>query len=551
MRIITLMNQKGGVGKTTTTVNLGAALAEMGKKVLLIDLDPQAHLTINYGVDPTPDRTSVYNVLVDDKPLDEAITRVSERIWLVPSSIDLAAAEIELVSFPRREALLKERLEDLLNTQPDRHWDYVLLDCPPSLGLLTLNALSVAGEVLIPMQPHFLALQGVAKLLETVHLVSRKINPKLKVAGVVLTMFDSQTKLSIEVVNELNGFILDALGKPLPWASAKVYDTKIRRNIKLAESPSFGKPIIDYDPGSNGAADYRALAREVEGIKNVTPAAATAPATAVAKGPATGAAGRPAAGGASRSAKTSAAAAAAAPAAPAESPAPVASPTPAAASAPAPAPAAVAPAAAVMPAPAAPAPSPPRNPAARSVRPTVPAIDPAPAAAQRMRAKQNTATAAAAHLIAATAATEAGRPAGAAATPAPTPVPQTPPTGGAGAADTAPAAPATAVRPGPRPVSSTPPAPHQPQRTGPVRPVPPVSQPGRSTDAPASRPVDPAAAGQVRVTVNDSVNPARLAASRVPAPPAGAADPERGGPPSDPAPRRPESGSESDAEAVA
>jgi hypothetical protein len=152
----------------------------------------------------------------------------------------------------------------------------MLLDCPPSLGLLTLNALAVAGEVIIPMQPHFLALQGVAKLLETVHLVSRKLNNRLRVTGVVLTMFDSQTKLSMEVVNELNGFIMDALGKPLPWSSAKVFDTRVRRNIKLAESPSFGKTIIEYDPSSNGAADYRALARELLGVKDAPVAAAAA-----------------------------------------------------------------------------------------------------------------------------------------------------------------------------------------------------------------------------------------------------------------------------------
>src|SRR3954470_864072 len=198
MRIIALMNQKGGVGKTTTTVNLGAAIAELGKRVCLIDLDPQAHLTINYGVEPSDDHISLYDVLIDDKSFLEAVHTVDQNVALVASSIDLAGAEIELVSVPGRETLLKKKLE-----QAQHDFDFVLLDCPPSLGLLTLNALAVAGEVIIPMQPHFLALQGVAKLLETVQLVNKRINPKLRISGIVLTMFDSQTKLSNEVVAEL------------------------------------------------------------------------------------------------------------------------------------------------------------------------------------------------------------------------------------------------------------------------------------------------------------------------------------------------------------
>jgi chromosome partitioning protein len=258
VRIIALMNQKGGVGKTTTTVNLGAALAETGKKVCLIDLDPQAHLTINYGVEPSDDLTSLYQVLVEDKSFLEAVIKIDDHIALIPSSIDLAAAEIELVSVLGRETILKKRLE-----AAQHDFDFILLDCPPSLGLLTINALAVASEVIIPMQPHFLALQGVGKLLETISLVNKRMNPKLKVSGIVLTMFDSQTKLSNEVVNDLNGFIESAKGKPLPWADARIFKSKIRRNIKLAESPSFGQNIIQYEPTSNGANDYRALAREV------------------------------------------------------------------------------------------------------------------------------------------------------------------------------------------------------------------------------------------------------------------------------------------------
>src|SRR5437762_2928968 len=255
MRCIALMNQKGGVGKTTTTVNLGAALAELGKRVCLIDLDPQAHLTINYGVEPSADVCSLYNMLVEGASFLEAVFKIDDNIALVPSSIDLAAAEVELVSVLGRETLLKKRLE---SAQHD--FDFILLDCPPSLGLLTLNALAVADEVIIPMQPHFLALQGVAKLLETVQLVNKRINPRLKVSGIVLTMFDSQTKLSNEVVGELHGFIDAAKGKPLPWAEARVFKTRVRRNIKLAESPSFGQHILKYDPASHGANDYRALA---------------------------------------------------------------------------------------------------------------------------------------------------------------------------------------------------------------------------------------------------------------------------------------------------
>ena len=278
MRIIALMNQKGGVGKTTTTANLGAALAELDKRVCLIDLDPQAHLTINYGIDPAPDMISMYEVLIDDHSFLQAVHKIADNVALVPSSIDLAGAEIELVSVIGRETLLKHKLE---STTHD--FDFILIDCPPSLGLLTINALAVADEVIIPMQAHFLALQGVAKLLETVQLVNKRMNPKLRVGGVVLTMFDAQTKLSNEVVAELKGFIEQAKGKPLPWADAKVFNTRIRRNIKLAESPSFGQTIMQYDASSNGAADYRNLARELLGMEPLAPAPSARPAIARAR----------------------------------------------------------------------------------------------------------------------------------------------------------------------------------------------------------------------------------------------------------------------------
>jgi chromosome partitioning protein len=276
MRIIALMNQKGGVGKTTTTTNLGAALAEMGKKVCLIDLDPQAHLTINYGIEPASQKVSLYNVLVEERSFLEALHRIDDQIALVASSIDLAAAEIELVSVLGRETILKKRIEAAQASQAF-DFDYVLIDCPPSLGLLTINALAVADEVIVPMQPHFLALQGVGKLLETVALVSRRMNPRLKVSGIVLTLFDSQTKLSNEVVADLNGFIEAAKGKALPWAEARIFRSKIRRNIKLAESPSFGQHILKYEPTSHGALDYRLLARELLEMHGQTPPPMPAP----------------------------------------------------------------------------------------------------------------------------------------------------------------------------------------------------------------------------------------------------------------------------------
>jgi chromosome partitioning protein len=258
MRTIALMNQKGGVGKTTTTVNLGAALAELDQRVLLIDVDPQAHLSINFGIDPGPDRAGLYDVLTGDMPLAQTIHQVSDRIAVVPSSIDLAAAEVELVSVLGRESLLRKKME-----AGAVDFDYVLLDCPPSLGLLTINALAAADEVIVPMLPHFLAMQGVAKLFETVRLVNRRMNPRLAISGIVFTMFDAQTKLSGEVVAELTNFVAAAKDQPVPWARAKIFNTRIRRNIKLAESPSFGQTVLAYESTSNGAVDYRALAKEV------------------------------------------------------------------------------------------------------------------------------------------------------------------------------------------------------------------------------------------------------------------------------------------------
>jgi chromosome partitioning protein len=272
MRIIALMNQKGGVAKTTTAVNLGAALAEAGKKVCLVDLDPQSHLTINCGLDPTAPGVSLYDVLLEGKPISDAVRKIGERTTLVPASIDLAAAEVELVNVPARQTLLKRRIEESAAAGKLKP-DFMILDCPPSLGLLTLNGLAAAGEVIIPMQPHFLALQGVGKLLETVSLVGKQLNPLLRVSGIVLTMFDSQTKLSGEVVKDMREFLASAAQQRLPWSDAVIFQTRIRRNVKLAESPGFGQSILQYDSASHGAADYRSLAREVLAL----PAAAVEP----------------------------------------------------------------------------------------------------------------------------------------------------------------------------------------------------------------------------------------------------------------------------------
>jgi chromosome partitioning protein len=284
MRIIALMNQKGGVGKTTTAVNLGAALAEAGSKVCLVDLDPQSHLSINCGIDPAHAGPSLYDVLIEQQPLAAAIHRLTDRLSVVPASIDLAGAEVELVRVPARQTILKQRIEAC-----ESDFDYMILDCPPSLGLLTLNALAAAGEVIIPMQPHFLALQGVGKLLETVALVARQVNPALRVSGIVLTMFDSQTKLSGEVVKDLRDFLAAAAAQSAatpsarrPWSEAVIFQTRIRRNVKLAESPGFGQTILQYDTASHGAADYRALAGEVQLLRVAPPVSVPVASSAVA-----------------------------------------------------------------------------------------------------------------------------------------------------------------------------------------------------------------------------------------------------------------------------
>jgi chromosome partitioning protein len=260
MRRIAIINQKGGVGKTTTAVNLAAALARGGQRVCLLDLDPQAHATTHLGVEPDGQSASMYDVLVHARPLAEVRRQVSERLWLAASDINLAAAEVELAGVVGREVILRDLLQ-----QEEEPFDFVLMDCAPSLGVLTLNALSAANEVFIPLQPHFLALHGMGKLFETTALVAKRINPGLQVTGIVLCLYEASTKLAQEVVNDLQAYIDRAHGANKPWSKARIFNTRIRRNIKLAESPSFGQSIFDYAPGSHGALDYTALAREVLG----------------------------------------------------------------------------------------------------------------------------------------------------------------------------------------------------------------------------------------------------------------------------------------------
>jgi chromosome partitioning protein len=260
MRRIAVLNQKGGVGKTTTTVNLAAALAAAGRRVCVLDLDPQAHATTHLGVEPDGQSPSVYDVLVSNKPLAAVRREVEPGLLLVPSDINLAAAEVELAGVVGREVILKEAL-----AADAERFDFVLMDCGPSLGVLTLNALAAADEVFIPLQPHFFALHGLSKLLETTALVCRRINPRLTVTGVVVCLYDAAAKLTHEVIGDLKAFLDKSRGTSLPWADARVFDTRIRRNIKLAECPSFGKSIFRYAPSCAGAVDYSALANEVLG----------------------------------------------------------------------------------------------------------------------------------------------------------------------------------------------------------------------------------------------------------------------------------------------
>jgi chromosome partitioning protein len=260
MRRIAIINQKGGVGKTTTAVNLAAALAEAGQRVCVIDLDPQAHATTHLGIEPDGKAASMYDVLINSRPLAEVRRKVAENLWVAASDINLAAAEVELAGVVGREVILRDLL-----LQEEGAFDFVFMDCGPSLGVLTLNSLAAANEVFIPLQPHFLALHGMGKLFETTALVAKRINPALKVTGIVLCLYESSTKLAQEVINDLQGFLDKGRGGSAPWAKARIFKTRIRRNIKLAECPSFGQSIFAYARSCNGADDYKALANEVLG----------------------------------------------------------------------------------------------------------------------------------------------------------------------------------------------------------------------------------------------------------------------------------------------
>jgi len=255
MRTIAVLNQKGGVGKTTTVANTAAALAATGSKVVAIDLDPQAHLTIHLGLEPQSIEAGSYAVLTQSASFEDQIVQVRPNLWLLPANINLVGAESELVSVVGRETILREAIQSSEDV-----FDYCLIDCAPSLGLLTLNALAAAEEVLIPLQPHFLALQGFGQLLQTVELVNRRINPSLRVKGVLLCMFDSRASLPNEVKADIEQFLENARGSNSAWSDACILPTYIRRNIKLAEAPSYGQTIFEYEPGCNGSEDYRKVA---------------------------------------------------------------------------------------------------------------------------------------------------------------------------------------------------------------------------------------------------------------------------------------------------
>ena len=247
-RILAVTNQKGGVGKTTTSVNLSACLAQIGKKTLLVDIDPQGNATSGIGIDKSDVDHCVYDVLVEDIEAAIVIKKTKvENLDVIPASIQLAGAEIELVPTISREIRLKRALDEVVN-----QYDYIIIDCPPSLGLLTLNALTAADAVLIPVQCEYYALEGLSQLLSTVRIVQKHLNQELKIEGVLLTMFDARTNLGIQVIDEVKKYFQD-----------KVYRTIIPRNVRLSEAPSHGEPIIVYDPRSRGAEVYIELAKEV------------------------------------------------------------------------------------------------------------------------------------------------------------------------------------------------------------------------------------------------------------------------------------------------
>ena len=247
-KAIAIFNQKGGVGKTTTNINLGSCLALRGKKILIIDIDPQGNTTSGIGIDKTQLGNTVYDVLINDTihPKEAVMKTNIENLYIIPSSVQLAGAEIELVEMEYREKRLKTAIDRIKD-----EFDYVFIDCPPSLGLLTINSLTAVDSVLVPIQCEFYALEGVSQLINTIDLVKRALNSKLEIQGVLLSMFDGRTNLSIQVVEEVKKYFRE-----------KVYTTIIPRNIRLAEAPSFGMTIMEYDPKSKGALAYTDFAEE-------------------------------------------------------------------------------------------------------------------------------------------------------------------------------------------------------------------------------------------------------------------------------------------------
>jgi chromosome partitioning protein len=248
MSVISIVNQKGGVGKTTTSVNLASILSELGKKVLIIDLDPQGNATTGVGIDKNTLEVSVYNMLVSGENIEKHIIKnIDDKLDIIPAKIDLAGAEVELVGKISRESRLKRAVDKVKD-----HYDAIIIDCAPSLGLLTINSLTASDYVIIPIQCEFYAMEGLAQLLNTIELVKEELNPGLEIAGILLTMYDARLKLSEEVAGEVKKYF----GK-------KLFETIIPRNIKLSEAPSYGMPINKYDSSSRGAAAYREVAKEV------------------------------------------------------------------------------------------------------------------------------------------------------------------------------------------------------------------------------------------------------------------------------------------------